>query len=794
MKKSVPKQKSQKYLYFYIPVSIVLVLVVVFQIIFPKESSFKRQKTEVFPSQWQLIGADGTDTPISVPGKYQVETGTPMVIETVIPETVTDGIFGCFRASQQDICIYVNGVLRHVFDTRETRVLDRNSPSAFIMWEFFKEDAGKTLRIELISFTSFSGTINEIRWGTHFDLWYDLIKANILELIFVAFMFILSIVIIVASRILRKNFNMERSLEFLGWITLFSTLVTVSESQVRQLFARNLSVFSDCTYYFCPLLLLSIILFLNEIQQHRYSKRYTYLCILTLCSIPVFPLLSILHIMELFTSIWVLVILVAVVLVVLILSLIQDLKSGEIEDYTGICVALIFFVIVSVLGHVIVNILDVMDSVGIFFLVGLLSLLWATLLRTIRNVQNISRDRAKAIYEREAKDRLFANISHELRTPLNSVLVTNEMIRRDCKDPTIRTYAETIEYSGNMLLGLINDVLDFSKAESGKLRINPVEFFTSDLISDSIRMIDESVTKKGLEFQKEIDENLPRKFFGDDIRIRQIIINLLSNAVKYTKKGSITYVVTGQKTDEKTFDLDISVTDTGQGIKSENISHLFESFTRFDEGKNKYIEGTGLGLSITKQLVDLIGGSIDVSSTYGAGSTFHVIIPIKIIDNSPMGPLESAVEATHHQSETYSFKAPGAKILAVDDNPINLAVLKGLLRDTEIEVTTAISGAECIQKCHDTKFDLILMDHMMPEMDGVETLHNLRASTDDLNSFTAVAVLTANAYGDVREQYLSEGFIDYISKPIDISKLYRTLARLIPNAVLTVESHEADSP
>lgn len=790
MKKSVPKQKAQKYLYFYIPVMVILLLVIIFQIVFPKEESFKRTKTAVFPAQWKLVGADGTAEQIKIPGKYEVESGTPMVIETTIPNTVADNIFGCFRASQQNIYIYVNGVVRHVYDTKDTRILDRNSPSAFVMWEFYKEDAGKTLRIELTSFTSFSGTINEIRWGTHFDLWYDLIKANILELVFVAFMFILSIVIIIASRILRKNFNMERSLEFLGWITLFSTLVTVSESQVRQLFARNLSAFSDCTYYFCPLLLLSIILFLNEIQQHRYSKRYTYLCILTLCSIPIFPLLSFLNIMELFTSIWVLVILVAIVLIVLILSLIQDLKSGEIEDYTGICMSLIFFVVISVLGHVVVNILDVMDSVGIFFLVGLLSLLWATLLRTIRNVQNISRDRAKAIYEREAKDRLFANISHELRTPLNSVLVTNEMIKRDSNDPAIRTYAETIEYSGNMLLGLINDVLDFSKAESGKLRINPVEFFTSDLISDSIRMIDESVTKKGLELKKDIDETLPKKFFGDDIRIRQIIINLLSNAVKYTKKGSITYVVTGKKADEKTFNLTISVTDTGQGIKPENIDHLFESFTRFDEGKNKYIEGTGLGLSITKQLVELMGGTVDVTSTYGSGSTFHVIIPVKIIDAAPMGTLESAVETTHHKSETYSLKAPGTKILAVDDSTINLAVLKGLLRDTEIEVTTAISGMECIQKCHDTKFDLILMDHMMPEMDGIETLHKLRAGTEDLNSFTPVAILTANAYGDVREQYLSEGFIDYISKPIDMNRLFKTLSQLIQGSVLTVEETE----
>ena len=390
------------------------------------------------------------------------------------------------------------------------------------------------------------------------------------------------------------------------------------------------------------------------------------------------------------------------------------------------------------------------------------------------------------------KSDFLANMSHEIRTPINAILGMNEMILREEKDEAIYEYASSVHTAANTLLTLVNDVLDFSKIESGKMEIIPTEYELGSLINDSYNMIAESLEKKGLAIEVQCDESLPRILKGDEVRIRQIFTNLLSNAVKYTEQGRVKIAVKGIA-NENEFRLILQVEDTGIGIRPEDIDKLFHKFERLDMIKNHNIQGTGLGLSITGQLVELMHGEIRVESTYGAGSCFTVSLPQQIVDNSPLGRIgeyHSTVKTGYHES----FHAPAAEILVVDDVEMNLLLVRNLLKQTQIQIDTALSGEQCLEMCSRKHYDVIFMDHMMPEMDGIETLARMKKMLDSPNKNTPVIMLTANALTGMREEYLRQGFQDYISKPIQGGRLESLLLKYLPGDKVRVNSDLAKQP
>ncbi|MBQ3515863.1 MAG: response regulator, partial [Lachnospiraceae bacterium] len=399
---------------------------------------------------------------------------------------------------------------------------------------------------------------------------------------------------------------------------------------------------------------------------------------------------------------------------------------------------------------------------------------------TAKDVRAVNQERNLALAVSESKSQFLASMSHEILTPINTIMGMNEMILRESKEENTREYADNINRASEMLLGLINDVLDLSKIEAGKLQILEADYSTADMLKAVVSGIEMRARRKELEIKKDIDETLPAVLSGDEIRIKQILNNLLSNAVKYTETGFVTLTAKGIRK-ETGFFLQLAVSDTGMGISEEDIEHLFDTFVRLDLKKNQNIEGTGLGLSITKQLVENMGGSITVTSEVGKGSCFTVEIPQTIIDETAMGSLESKNVNTPIEAESpeKTFKAPDAKVLVVDDNKMNLKVIGNLLKRTEMQVDFANDGNQCLEMTKEKKYDIILMDHMMPEPDGVETLHLLRADQDNKNLETPVIVLTANAVGDVEAQYLEEGFDGYLSKPIDVDKMEKTLSKYI---------------
>jgi signal transduction histidine kinase/ActR/RegA family two-component response regulator len=372
-----------------------------------------------------------------------------------------------------------------------------------------------------------------------------------------------------------------------------------------------------------------------------------------------------------------------------------------------------------------------------------------------------------AIAAEKAKSSFLAQMSHEIRTPINAVLGMNEMILRECKDDDILEYSENIQSAGKTLLLLINSILDFSKIESGKMEIVPVKYSTVDMISNCINSVAPRAISKSLNLMKHIDPNIPRELYGDDVRVAQTIVNLLTNAVKYTERGSVTLSIREESRCGNEIYLRIEVKDTGIGIKEEDMGKLFESFGRVEEKRNRNIEGTGLGMSIVTGLLDMMNSKLEVDSVYGKGSTFSFVVGQEIMDPRPIGDFE--LKGTEKKKTTIHepIKIPGKKILVVDDNNMNLKVASRFLKLSEVTVDVALSGAEAIEKVKETKYDMIFLDHMMPKMDGMETLAKMRKDKL-LSDGTIVIALTANAITGAKETYLEAGFDDYMSKPIDI--------------------------
>ena len=388
----------------------------------------------------------------------------------------------------------------------------------------------------------------------------------------------------------------------------------------------------------------------------------------------------------------------------------------------------------------------------------------------------------RAIAANEAMSNFLANMSHEIRTPINAVLGMDEMILRESEDDKIIEYARTIEGAGKTLLSLINDILDFSKIEAGNMEIMETNYSLSAALNDVVNMIQVKAAQKNLKLIVDVNPQTPEKLYGDEMRLRQIMINVLNNAVKYTNIGSVTLKINFDQKNKDSILLMITITDTGVGIREKDMEKLFGKFQRLDQNKNRTVEGSGLGLAIVHNLLELMDGKINVQSVYGEGSTFTISLPQKIVSDETIGNINSKNTGISTPTPKYkeSFHAPDAKVLVVDDTPVNVVVVKNLLKKTKIQVEAAASGMECLEKTSHTKYDLIFLDYRMPEMDGIETLKKLKEQTDNPNKDTHVVTLTANAISGARERFIQEGFDDYLTKPIDVGNLETTLLKFLP--------------
>jgi len=460
-------------------------------------------------------------------------------------------------------------------------------------------------------------------------------------------------------------------------------------------------------------------------------------------------------------------------------TVIIDTKKGHIKEYKEVALGLAGLMLAGI-GEIYQVYDEAAVNNGISLCIGLVFLFFMAIIQTGRDLLELEKEKQIAVAASESRTMFLANMSHEIRTPINTIIGMNEMILRENKDRETKEYARNINNASKMLLGLIDDILDFSKLEAGKLDITDNPYDVATMINDVLLGVSVRLQEKNIDIEYNIDSDIPVVLNGDELRIKQIYNNILSNAVKYTEEGRISIEAKGEWENDK-FYLVFSVEDTGVGIKEEDIPTLFDSFQRMDMKRNKYIQGTGLGLSITKQLIDHMDGTIEVKSEYGKGSCFVVRIPQTVIDKKPMGDFAEVHEIQNETKKEEQFVRFSSRyhVLVVDDNEMNLTVMKALLGKTGLTLDFANSGTECIRLCKVKKYDLIFMDHMMPKPDGIETLHIIKEDSEGLNKDTTVIVLTANAIKGASSQYEKEGFADYITKPVEYKKLEGVLLNFL---------------
>ncbi len=434
------------------------------------------------------------------------------------------------------------------------------------------------------------------------------------------------------------------------------------------------------------------------------------------------------------------------------------------------------------------------DSLGSLLIVSIVMMILISFQTGLYKIENARAQQQKQQIEElnAAQNRFFSSMSHEIRTPINTIIGLNEMILRENASEEINDDAENIKAASTMLLHLINDILDVSKLESGQMELDIHIYKTADMLSDIVAMFWHMAKEKGLDFTMDIAPDVPAELSGDEMRIRQILINVINNAIKYTPKGSVAFSVQIEKGQGNQAKLIYTVTDTGIGIRKESIPYLFTAFTRISEDGTRLIEGTGLGLSIVKQFVDLMGGTISVNSIYTKGSTFIIEIPQRIIDGRAMEDIfiERRKDPARRAVYKQSFEAPEAKVLVVDDTEANLLVVQKLLRATKVQITLARSGIEALRATLDESFDVILMDHMMPGMDGIECMHRIKSQTGGMSKDARVVALTANAEGSGEALYNREGFDGYLVKPVTGSVLEEELLRLLPKNLVGMVSSD----
>ncbi len=731
-------------------------------------------------SHWTYIdektGAESINTPV----KVRTDDRNVFVFQTTLPDKIGCDSYVAFL-NRTNLKVEVGGKVAKEWNKSDAPIIGGPAKNSYFITKIETEDAGQKLKVT-INDDQFSGKFFNAFVGNEYELVRFLEKKSGAVQFAMSFsLLVCSLAIIVAGLVMRGMFRQKVNLLYIAFGVFFSASWMIVDSFVFQFLFRAQFIDGLMSYMCTQCIIFPFLGYLDSIQEHRYSKWYIGMAILEFISLIYFTTLHMTQTMRFHFSLPFIDGMVGLGIVMAFIITIIDIKKGNAKKYKYVAYGFLVFMIMSLIEIIFIN--TIVERVeGGMIIIGLYVLFAFAIVQQIMEVREVQLERDRANEEGVAKTQFLASMSHEIRTPINSILGMNEMILKESRDPNIQNYAGIINDSGTLLLSLINDVLDVSKIGSDMEEIVCANYDPAKMFDNAAEMLRTQATKKGLEIKVGKPRNLPPLLYGDEKRVTQVVVNLITNAVKYTEEGIVTF--TGECFEEKEgYVLTFYVSDTGIGIKQEDLEAIFYPFQRLDLKKNQSIQGTGLGLSIVKSLVEKMGGSIKVDSTYGKGSTFSVKIPQKKMDENALDKYNSgnAIEDDDLTDIDDNYIAPDARILEVDDNTANQVVVKEFLKATGVQLDIASGGKEAIRLCKVNKYDVILMDHMMPTPDGIETMHLIKSDETRLNADTPQIILTANAIMGSRAKYEAEGFDNYLSKPVESVRLIKMVRKYLPD-------------
>lgn len=722
--------------------------------------------------------SDGSDQAVEPEHRYPFDADGVFEVRGVLPAGIRDE--SLVFLSWYDTEVLVGG--REIY--RYSMTEDVRFPGGAVksISHFVKLDescAGQELVIRQHRAGEETCQVEEVYIGLVSDVYRVMFKKHGATFIMGLMLLVLALIVMVFGFAIQYRMKQAAGIVSISVAIAMSAGWIVTDSYFYPYIFGHFHIDGLMSYLLSMLLPIPYIMYVSFLQKGRHHRVYTVMQIITLVFFCVCTGLHFSGLVKFNDLILAIDVLLVGSMAVGGWFLLKELREGYIHAYRYTAIGMCGFMVFC-LAEIVTILLPNRVNTGTYGLIGLMWLLTFAVAQQVEDSRVVDLERRQALEISRTKSAFLASMSHEIRTPINSILGMNEMILRESKDQDIRNYAGTIQRSGRMLLSLINDVLDYSRIEAGKLEIVEEDYRLSELILDITAVAKERAEQKGLDCAVTIGEKIPDGMKSDEVRIKQILLNLVSNAVKYTDEGGIGIAVGGEYLDGETFNLRFDVKDTGRGIRKEDQEHLFEAFSRSDMKKNRNIEGTGLGLAIVKSIADSMGGTVDLESEYQKGSVFTVTLPQKVTDRTPVPEKLQEMPVQEKRKERRMFTAPEARILAVDDNRPNLSIVSAFLKETKAQVDLCTNGNDAIAKCRENRYDVMLLDHMMPEPDGIETLEKIRSDPESKNRETPAVVLTANAMSGSKQMYLKAGFADYLPKPLEADELEETVRRFLP--------------